>query len=92
MAGGSSSPVILNQIKESKMSERQDLNTYMFKGEGIHTVFLTGTAVPTRTDIPKGTFCVIDYKDDASDHDIYIYGDATTAGTYTWILCHNETT
>ena len=72
------------------MSVRQDLNTYMFEGEQMNVVVLTGTAVPTRTDIPKGTFCVIDYKDNAADHDVYIYGDATV-DSYAWILCHNET-
>ena len=72
------------------MSKIGDLNRYMFEGDEMTVVELTGTAVPTRTDIPKGTFCVIDYKSNAADHDIYIYGDAT-ADTYAWILCHNET-
>jgi hypothetical protein len=67
------------------------LNTYMFKGAGLNVVYLHGTAVPTRTDVTPGCFCVIDYLDNASDHDVYIYADLTTPGTYVWTLVHNET-
>lgn len=73
------------------MSKLGDLDRYMFEGDGFNVVLLTGTAVPTRTDIPKGCFCVIDYKDNAADHDVYIYGDGAVADTYAWQLVHNET-
>ena len=72
------------------MSERQDLERYMFEGHEMNVVYLHNTAVPTRTDVTHGCFCVIDYPGDGSDHDIYIYGDATV-DTDAWILVHNET-
>jgi hypothetical protein len=76
------------------MSEYTDLIQYLFKGDAssLHkkVVRLTGTAVPTAATYPLGTFCVIDYPGDDSDHDIYLYCEATvdTAG---WALVHNET-
>ena len=76
------------------MSERQELVRYLFEGNSLlmreKVVRLSGTTVPTATTYPKGTFCVIDYKDNDADHDVYIYGEATT-DSLAWILVNDET-
>ncbi|KXH72797.1 MAG: hypothetical protein AM326_10955 [Candidatus Thorarchaeota archaeon SMTZ-45] len=75
------------------MSAKQDLFEYLFAGNQDplkNVVHLHNVAVPTSSNYPRGTFCVIDYPGDASNHDVYIYCQVTV-DTNAWQMVHNET-
>ncbi len=82
-----------NLIKEKEMSAKADLYEFLFAGNSDpikNTIFLSETAIPTSSNYPRGTFCVIDYPGNDSNHDIYIYCQSTTDSN-AWLKVHDET-
>ena len=73
------------------MSVEQIVDRYLFEGLKRNVVIAQTTGAVSTTDLPRVTICVIDYKDDDTDHDIHIWSDGVTAGSDAWILIHDNT-
>jgi len=72
------------------MSVKQVVDEHLFEGLKRNIVHAQTTGAVSTTRLPRGTICVIDYKDNATDHDIYIWSDGVTAGTDAWIRIHDN--
>lgn len=74
------------------MSAKLDLINYMFEGNAdpLSNILVQdgdGTSPNGVTTAPKGTFLLINYPGDATDKDVYINTDGSSA----WTIINNET-